>query len=398
MPKFLVRIASESSVWEEECWATDAQEVRKVYERKGLAVLGVKKKWSGEIRLKKPALKWRDRIIFAQEFLALARAGIPFIKAIDLIMKRTRNPRMMEILTGARERIIDGADLSVAFKPYSDDLGILFITSLAAGERSGKIEYTLQKYLDYAIFMDNVISRIKSALTYPAVVLTVSLFLVFILTTFVIPKFADFYHGANLNLPFITVAILSISSFMKKYWMLILAGLLLLYIASVRASRIKKVHLFFEKLKLSLPFIGEGIVLISSSIYFRTLSFLLGGGIPVMNSTEIAATASPNGYLREKLGEVPGKIREGVTLTESLEELGILPELGVEMVRVGEGSGELENLLLQAADFIEREFEFKVKRWLSILEPLTILLLGIIVGIMLLSVYLPIFQLARGIR
>ncbi|MCD6454049.1 MAG: type II secretion system F family protein [Candidatus Aminicenantes bacterium] len=397
MPRFIVKVASEARVWQEECWAKDEEEVRKLYEKKGFAVLRIRKK-RGEIRFSRPKISWKDRIIFTQEFLALTKAGMPFIKSLELIMRKARNPRLMEILAAAKERILDGADLSVAFKPYSEDLGVLFVTSLAAGERSGKIEYTLQKYLDYAIFMDSISSRVKSALIYPAVVISVSLFLVFLLTTFVIPRFANFYQGANLSLPWITTIILSISAFMKKYWIYILILLFLLYLGYKNASKLKGLYFALEKFKLSLPVLGEGIILISASIYFRTLSFLLGGGIPIANSTMVAASASPNGYIREKLSIVSEKIKEGENLTDTLESLGLFPDMGIEMVRVGENSGQLESLLIQAADFIEREFEFKIKRWLSILEPLTILLLGIIVGIMLLSVYLPIFQLARGIR
>ncbi len=396
MPRYLLKIASEVRVWEEECWAADQKEAREIYERKGFAVLGIKRKW-GNLRLKKFSLKWKDKIIFTQEFLALAKAGVPFIKALELIMRRTKNPRLKEIVSGAKERIIDGAALSEAFTPYSKDFGMLFVTSLAAGERSGKIEDTLEKYLEYANFMDNITSRIKSALTYPAVVLTVSFFLVFLLTTFVIPKFADFYKGANIELPLVTLSILSISSFMENNWLAILISLFVIYSIYKYSLRFEKFNIWTDKLKLSSPFLGEGIVLISSSIYFRTLSFLLAGGIPIVNATSTAASSSPNAYIRKALNLVPEEIKEGGNLTNSLEKIEILPDIGVEMVRVGEGSGQLEELLFQAADFIEKEFDFKIKSWLAILEPLIILFLGLIVGIMLLSVYLPIFHLARGI-
>ncbi len=394
MPKFTVKLASEEKVWTEECWAENKEDARKIFEKKGFAVLKVRKKFS----LSRSRMRWRDRIIFAQQFLALVRAGVPFVRAFDLIMARSKNPRLLEILSGAKERVVDGAELSAAFKPYSKDLGILFITALAAGERSGKLAFTLEKYLDYANFMENTYSKIKASLTYPTIVISVSLFLVFLLTTFVIPRFASFYKHTNIQLPALTIFILSLSSFMKHNWVWLLLGLFLLGFLYRYSYRIKPLYLWIEKIKLSLPFLGEGIFLISSSLYLRTLSFLLEGGIPVVQAASTAAEASPNGYLRERLLKVPERVSEGLSLSQALEEAGAVEDLGVEMVRVGENSGEITSLLFQGADYLEKEFEFKVRRYLGILEPLTILFLGLIVGIMLLSVYLPIFQLARGIR
>ncbi len=394
MPKFTVKLASEEKVWTEECWAESPEEARKIYEKKGFAVLKVKKK----ITFSRRKLGWRDRIIFAQQLLALVKAGVPFVRAFDLIMSRSKNPRLLEILSGARERVVDGAELSAAFKPYSKDLGILFITALAAGERSGRLAFTLEKYLDYANFMENTYSKIKASLTYPTIVITVSLFLVFLLTTFVIPRFASFYKHTNIQLPALTIFILSVSSFMKKNWMWLILFLFLLAFLYKYSVKIKPLYLWIERLKLSVPFLGEGIFLISSSLYLRTMSFLLDGGIPVVQAAQTAAEASPNGYLREKLSAVPQKVSQGLSLSQALEESGAVEELGIEMVKVGENSGEITELLFQGADYLEKEFEFKVRRYLGILEPLTILFLGLIVGIMLLSVYLPIFELARGIR
>ncbi len=394
MPKFVVKLASEEKVWTEECWASDGDEVRRIYEKKGIVVLKVRRKFT----LSRSKLKWRDRIIFTQQFLALVKAGVPFVRIFEIISSRLKNPRMLEILSGAKERVIDGAELSEAFKPYTKDLGVLFITALAAGERSGKIAYTLEKYLDYANFMESTTSKIKSSLTYPTVVITVSFFLVFLLTTFVIPRFASFYKTAQLQLPALTLFILSLSSFMKAHWLYIVLGLILLYVAYRNSFRIKPLYMWVEKAKLVMPFLGEGIFLISSSLYLRTLSFLLDGGIPVVQAALTAAEASPNGYLREKLRQVPEKVSQGFNLSQALEESGAVEELGIEMVRVGEGSGQLSDLLFQGADYLEKEFEFKVRRYLGIIEPLTILFLGVVVGIMLLSVYLPIFELARGVR
>ncbi len=394
MPKFVVKLASEERVWTEECWGSDPEEVRKIYEKKGIVVLKIRKK----ISLSRARLKWRDRIIFTQQFLALVRAGVPFVRILEIIGARMKNPRMLEIITGARERILDGAELSEAFRPYTRDLGVLFVTALAAGERSGKIAHTLEKYLEYAHFMEDITSKIKASLTYPTVVITVSFFLVFLLTTFVIPRFASFYKSARIQLPALTLLILSFSSFMKAHWPYIILGLVLLYLGYKNSPRVKPVHMWVERAKLAVPFLGEGIFLISSALYLRTLSFLLEGGIPVVQAARTAAEASPNGYLREKLKEVPEKVSQGESLSRALEESGAVEELGVEMVRVGEGSGQLAELLFQGADYLEKEFEFKVRRYLGILEPLTILFLGVVVGIMLLSVYLPIFELARGVR
>lgn len=396
MPRFTVKLASEDKIWEEEIWGPSEDYVRRLFQKRGFAVLRIKRKFSLFPRKRKISLQ--DKIIFVQEFIALVKSGVPFVRSFEIILQRTGNERLKEILNDVRERVIDGASLSEAFALYSEEFGMVFIASLAAGERSGRLPDTLKRYLEYIQLLADTSHTIKAALTYPAVVISVAVLLVVILVLFVIPNFAEFYKGAEISLPFLTVLLLEFSRFAQHnfllFLILIFSAIIILKFLRSRAGFAERM----DKSLLSLPFIGKATLMLNASVFLRTLSFLLSGGIPLVKASELAARTSGNSFIRRRLARIKEDVEKGENLSKSLEKTGIIPEIAIEMVRVGENAGNLEELLEQSSTFIDTEVRFKIKRWLATVEPLLIVILGIIVGIMLLSVYMPIFQLARGVR
>ncbi len=395
MPRYIVKLASQERLWEEELWAPSPDYIKKSFARRGIAVLSVKEKFTLRLRRK---LTLQDRMVFAQEFMALVRAGLPLGRALEIIQRRTGRERLKEILSDVIFRIEEGASLSQAFKPYWRDFGMIFIASLAAGERSGRLAETLARYLDYVKLMDETSRAIRAAITYPAVVITVAMMLVFILVVFVLPNFAEFYKGAEISLPALTVLLLQTSTLLK-------GNLPLLFLSVVAAAgllRLLRRYDWFRRwlhgFYLRLPFVGKALYLMNLSVYLRTLAFLLSGGTPMLQACRVAAETVANLVLRERLEQVVSDVEQGDSLSSAFDKTGIIPEMAVEMARVGENAGNLEELLEQTSAFLDQEMQFKIKRWIAVLEPALIVTMGVIVAIMLLSVYLPIFQLARGMR
>ena len=398
MPSFRCRLASdEGRVFSQSHLAPTAEDCRRHFEGKGLCVLSVKRSWKdfqvGRPRPKR--IKDRDFIMFNRELVSLIKAGYPILKSLDIILGRVKSEALKELLMGIEEEIRRGKSLSEAFAPLESRFSTVYIASLMAGERSGNLPGTLGRYIQYAQVISQTKSRIRSALTYPTILIVFSFLLLGILINFILPSFAGFYTAFETRLPAVTRSLMSLAFFVRNNLFLVFVAFLLGLLIVYRMRHKPRVRIFLDRLKLMVPY-GRVIWLESSiSLFSRTLTLLLGGGISLLTSIDIARQAVPNRFLFEKMKNLSHHIKNGESLSESLRRAGTIPPLALDMIRIGETSANLEGMLADVAEIYDERVSRRIDTFVSLIEPTVIIMMGIIIAAMLLSVYLPIFNIIR---
>ncbi len=402
MPYFLCRLASEDGrVLSQSMLASSHYECQKHFEEKGYCVLSIKLDWK---RIRIPAfpfekkIKDKDFIMFNQELVAMIRAGYPILKCIEVILSRVKDIHLKELLMKVEKEIRGGKSLSEAFAPYEKHFSTVYIASLMAGEKSGNLDGTISRYIDYAKVIAQTKSRIKTALTYPTILLLFSLFLLAILINFILPRFSEFYAGFESTLPGITRTLMSVSSAMRANFLFIIAFALLIFVAFIQMKRYEQTQVIIDRIKLKIPFGGPIWLESGISLVCRTMSLLLEAGITLLHAAGIANKAAPNRFLIKRMESLPEYIKQGENLSESLSKSGFFPPLSLDLIRIGETSANLEGMLRDVAEFYEDRIQRKIDALVSIIEPVIIIFMGLIIAGMLLSVYLPIFNIIRVVQ
>ena len=402
MPYYFCRIAGEDGrVDSRSVLATTAEECRRTFEADGLLVLSVRHDWKrlGNLGFRLGArVKDRDTILFNQELVAMIKAGYPVLKSFESISSRIKNVHLREILIDVAGEVKKGKALSEAFQPYEKLFSPVYTASLMAGEKGGNLAGSIGRYIQYAKMVSQTRSRIKSAMTYPTILIVFSFILMGILVTFVIPKFADFYKSFEAEMPRITRFIMGFATALSRRWYIIAAGLAAVAVAIARLWRRPDFRTRIDRLKLRVP-VGRTIWLESGvSLFSRTLGLLLEAGISLLSAITIAIQAVPNAWMVHHMQEVPDHIKNGESLSESLAQSGTFPALALDMVRIGESSANLQGMLGDMADFYDDRVRGKIDTLVTLVEPVVIILMGLVVAAMLLSVYIPIFNIIRIAR
>lgn len=401
MPYYLCRIACEDGrVENRSVLAVTAQEGRQACEAEGLLVLSVRRDWNrlGNLGLVRRRVKDRDIILFNQELVAMVKAGYPLLKSLEAVAGRVKNDRLREILNEVAGEVRKGKALSEAFQPYEKVFSPVYTASLMAGEKGGSLPASIGRYVQYTKMVSQTRARIKSAMTYPTILIVFSFILMGLLMNFVIPKFADFYRSYETELPGITKLIMRTATGLSRFWFVPLG---LLAAAAVAVSRLRRRPDFRERLdrlKLRVPF-GRTIWRESGvSLFSRTLGLLVEAGIPLLGSVGIAVQAMPNAWMVGQMAGVPDRIKNGEGLSDALAQAGAFPDLALDMVRIGENSANLPGMLGDMADFYDDRVRGKIETLVSLVEPVVIIGMGLVVAAMLLSVYVPIFNIIRVAR
>jgi type IV pilus assembly protein PilC len=402
MPYYLCRVATEDgAVISESFLAPSFDECRRRFEEQGLCVLSIKRDWKKiEIPLLpfEKKIKDKDFILFNQELIALLKSGYPILKSIDIILSRIKNHHFKELLMAVQNDIRAGKSLSDAFAPYEDQFSTVYLASLMAGERSANLDKTVGRYIDYAKVISQTKAKIKAALTYPSLLLFFSMILLLILINFVIPRFSQFYTDFDSQLPAVTRGLMSFSFAVKNHLPFLLGFVLLLFVAFILMKRKERTAVLLDRMKLWIPY-GHSIWLESAiSLFARTLSLLLAGGISLLSAVGIARKAVPNRYLQQQMKGLQDFIKNGESLSESLNKAVFFTPLALDMIRIGESSANLEGMLSDVADFYDERIRSRIDTFVSLIEPIIIIFMGLIVAAMLLSVYLPIFNVIRVTR
>jgi type IV pilus assembly protein PilC len=402
MPYYQCRIAGEDGRVEiRSVLAPSAGECRKAVEAEGVLVLSVQRDLG---RLGRQGLrlgrkvKDRDIILFNQELVALIKAGYPILKSLEVISARAKNIFLREILNKVAEEVKRGKALSEAFLPYEKLFSPVYSASLMAGEKGGNLPGSIGRYIQYAKVVTQTRAKIKSAMTYPTILIVFSSILMGIMVNFVLPQFADFYKSFEADMPRITRIIMSFAMAVSRRWYVMLAALGVFAFLLVRLRRRPDFRYQVDRLKLRVPF-GRTIWLESGlSLFSRTLGLLLEAGISLISAIDIAIQAVPNAWMVRHMHDVPDHIKNGESLSEALAKAGTFPALALDMVRVGESSANLQGMLGDMADFYDERVRGKIETLVNLVEPVVIIFMGLVVAAMLLSVYIPIFNIIRIAR
>jgi type IV pilus assembly protein PilC len=274
----------------------------------------------------------------------------------------------------------------------------VYIASLMAGERSGNLAEIIRRFIEYQRTLIRTRAQIKTAMTYPAFLLGFSFVLLVILLTFVIPRFADFYTGFDSELPGITRALVSFSTVMRKNILWMLGVVVALILAVLQLRRREHTQIWLDWLKLRIPYARAIWVESGISLFSRTLSLLLSGGISLLSSIGIACRAIPNSYLQSRLKNLADRIKNGESLSDSLSQAGFITPLALDMIRIGESSANLEGMLADISEVYNERIQSKIDTFVSLLTPVIIIFMGLVVAVMLFSVYFPIFNIIQVTR
>jgi len=381
--------------------ARDERALRDELEREGLHVLGLERTVPlpslggmlvalGFRRRRKIPLK--TLLLFNQELAALLKAGLPLLQGLNLMLERMKDPTFREVLLEVRDQVKGGVELSDAFATFGDLFPPLFASTLKAGERTGELEQVIRRFIRYLRLVLEARKRVFSALVYPAVLIGLSITMLFVMGVFVVPRFTIFYDAMDLELPLITRVVVGVSLFLRH-------NLLWLFLAAVvgagvwsRWTRTDAGRLAVDSARLRAPILGPVLSRFAVSEFCRSLSTLLSGGLPLVPALEISTRAVGNLWVRRKLEPTAQLVREGQAFHAALDSTGIFEDFAIDMVKVGEATGALDTMLSSVSDFLDEEVETRMQRILTLIEPLMLVVMGTLVALLLVSVYLPMFS------
>jgi type IV pilus assembly protein PilC len=335
----------------------------------------------------------QEFLVFNQELAALLRAGLPLLQAIDLMLERMKPGTFRSVLTEVRDKVKSGTDLSEAFAEYGDLFPRLYPSSLKAGEKSGDLELVIRRFIRYMKLVLDARRRVFSALTYPVVLVVLSMVMIAVMTIYVVPRFMGFFTELDAELPMITQIVLGVSTFMSHNWVLMLIVLALAFFGLRSWGRTEPGRLAIDHIKLRIPFLGSVLHRFALAEFCRSLATLLSGGIPLVPSFEIGIASVGNAYVRSKIAPTIQMVREGKPFYAALETSEIFTDMSIDMVKVGEATGSLDEMLNSVSDFLDEQIETRMQRLLSLVEPIMLVFMGLIIAILLISIYLPMYSM-----
>jgi type IV pilus assembly protein PilC len=376
------------------------KEIRDRFAQQGFLIYSVKNR-RGVLPMgggtRKKALKADQFVIFNQQFLTLIKAGLPILKSLNILSKRQKNPYFKAILDNVQERVKSGELLSAAFEAQGATSKI-YTTTLLAGERSGNLEEVLGRYITFQRITVSFRKKLISSLWYPALLITALAVMLTFLMTYVVPQFADLYQSLNAKLPAITVMMLGIGRAIQHYYYIILAVLVGLALAITVWVRSNKGSKSMDAMRYKLPLFGEIWMKYQIAMFSRTLSTLLTGGLPLVPSLETASQSINSFKISSNVEYASKRVREGRSLSYSLEETQFFPDLAIEMIEVGESTGALPAMLNSVAEFYEEDVQNSLATAMQLIEPALLIFMGITVAVVLLSLYMPIFSLGAQVQ
>ena len=350
----------------------------------------------GEPRSKK--FKIRDFFSFNKEFAVLIRTGMPIVAALDAIIEKSEPSELNNILQQIRYDVSTGESLSDAFAKYPRIFSNLYISSLQAGEKSGNIPEALIKHVAYLKQMMALRRKLISASVYPLILVTASIAVLFLLLIYVVPAFTKTYFESGTQLPAITMLLINVSNGIKNNFIYLALLAILVAAGWAHAARQETMRIHMDQWLLKVPYLGRLYISYATALFLRTVAMVLTAGTPLIESVRIASGTLNNLFLRDKLILVVRRITEGLGFSEALDETEAFPHLAIRMIAAGESGGELEQVLLDAADFYDDEVDVKLTVISSTIEPALMIIMGLLIGFIVLAMYMPIFQLAGTIQ
>jgi len=400
MAEFLCKVAdSNGRVYEHVEPAESVTEARQKLSDRGLFVYNVRPRGGllgqtfGQRRQK--SVDGNDFLVFNQQFNTLIKAGIPILKALDLLSERAAAQRLRPVLTEVRRQVREGTTLSEALEQQ----GVfpkVYTVSVLAGEKSGNLPGVLEYYIAYQKVTTGFRKKLISTLIYPIILVCAATFIVAYLVSSVIPKFAGLYTDLNIQLPEATRILIAITVTYRPYLLASIATLVLIAIGVFAWSRSDQGGLVLERVRMRLPLIGETVTKFQFAQFCRTLSTLLAGGTPLVQAMETAGGAIHSRLVSGAITQGAHLVREGQSLHSSLTSTGLVPDLALEMIEVGEASGSLSAMLASVAEFYEDDVNTSLANLVALIEPAILVFMAVLIAFILIALYLPMFSLSVG--
>ena len=368
--------------------------VNAMLRRQGVNPTKVRKQTKSIFQTKKKITP-KDISIFTRQFATMVESGIPIVQGIEIVAKGHENPSVQQLLTAVKQDIESGTTLSAALGKHKLYFDALYCNLVQAGEQAGILDDILQKVATYKEKIEAIKGKIKSALFYPAAVIVVAFIVTAILLIFVIPQFESMFKGFGAELPALTQFVVELSRFMREWWWLIfgsLGGSVAFFAYTYKRS--EKMQHMVDRLVLRAPVVGEIVKKATIARYARTLGTMFAAGVPLVESLDSVAGAAGNRVYYDGVNAIKNEVSTGTHLRVAMEHTGLFPNMVVQMVAIGEESGELDKMLGKVADFYEQEVDDAVESLSSLIEPMIMAFLGVVVGGLVIAMYLPIFKLA----
>lgn len=391
--------------------APDLRTARREIERRGLYVFEIRRRGlqhlfgsllgTGSVAAdsSRKAVPGQDFLIFNQQLAGLLSAGLPLLQCLDLLFERQRHAAFKESLGEIRDRVESGEELSEAFAAAGNSFPPIYSSMLKAGEQSGGLERVIRRYVRQLKLVTTSRKRVVSAFFYPALLICLSVGIVAVMMFFVMPRFEEFYVALDLDLPWLTQLLLAVSQVLRNPTTLVLmAAVAVAAWASWRIGRSGRIGAVVDRLKLRLPFIGPIFHRFALSEFCRSLATLLHGGLPLASALETAASAVTNRFLHERAVALGPRIREGEAFHVALEESEVFTDLAIDMVKVGEATGALDEMVNSVSDFLDEDVETRTERLLSLVEPVMLVVMGCTIALLVLSMYLPLFSVLGQVQ
>ncbi len=343
-------------------------------------------------------VKGKALVVFSRQFATMIDAGIPILRCLDILQSQTKDPALKHAVEQVTADVKSGQTLNEAMLKHPGVFNKLYVNMIKAAELGGILDQILERLSQFLEYEAEIRGKIKSAMTYPTLVLGFSQVMLFALFTFVLPKFKDIFDGMNAELPPITKFLFSIGDFMQAYWWAVLLALGGTVFGMKRWAKTPAGRYQLDAMKLRIPIVGELTMKMSVARFSRTFGTLIQSGVPMMRSLEIVGETLGNLVLSSAIDVTRASLREGNKLSVPLTASGLFPTMVTTMVDIGEETGRLPEMLVKVGDFYDEEVEQTVKGLTSMIEPLLIIFLGVVVGFIAISIMVPMFKLVNEVK
>lgn len=359
------------------------------------SVSGLSSLWAA-LNKKGGNVTMKDVVVFSRQFSVMVNAGLPILQGLTIVAEQAENPDFRVVMTKVRDDISNGVTLSEAMAKHPKAFNTLYVNMIRAGEQGGILDVILERLSEYMEKAEGVTRKVKSAMMYPIVVMSVAVLVIIFLMVKVVPTFRDVFTSFGAKLPWPTQLIIDVSEFLSSKKAFVLVGFLVAFGVSVSMYRKTKTGAYsWDKMLLGLPVFGVLARKAAVAKFARTLGTLIKSGVPIMDALETVAKTSGNLVVERAVFNARDSVREGKTLTQPLRESKVFPPMVTQMINVGEETGALDQMLNKIADFYEAEVDAAVEGLTSIIEPILIVFLGVTIGFIVVAMFMPMFELGN---
>ena len=379
--------------------ADSESDVATMLRSRGIYPVTIKPEESGDIIKKLSNLtkkvKLKDLAVYCRQFSAIISAGIPIVKALEILRRQATSPVLAKATKNVKEDVVDGLSLGQAFRNNSDVFPEVFVNMLEAGELSGSLNEALERMAEHFERENELISKVKSATTYPIILSITAVIVVIFVVTSVLPVFASLFESYGAALPIPTKILLSITGFLSKHYSILLLGIIFIILLFIKIKSTQKGRLWLENIYFNLPLFGPTVIKMEISRFTRTLSTMIASGIPLLDAVDTMDRVIESETLKLECHKIRESIQKGAGISQAAETTDFFPPLFVEMTAVGEETGSLDEMLNKIADYYDTEVKDVFNRLSTILEPIIIVFMAIIIGFIIISIVLPMFDMLK---